>query len=201
MSSETMVGRRIRKTESMLIKSTQLRLPEKKVLTASDHEFELVIVDATESAIERPKKSGARTNEFGLEPIYRSDCTLGRKRGTCKRAKSRSRRTQNKSWLPSLGLLDPLIVVCGKRAHFIELRAESFGWIRDTKTSRRCIPIPCSLKSEYETTVCLSKTNKTIGRKPDSECGWSKSLSSSNDPGGWQRNIGTEENAWVAASI
>ena len=54
--NETTVGRIIRKTETILMKSTRFRLPGKKVLIASEHEFEVVIVDATESPVERPKK-------------------------------------------------------------------------------------------------------------------------------------------------
>lgn len=54
--NETTVGRIIRKTETILMKSERFRLPGKKVFQAAEHEIEIVIVDATESPIERPKK-------------------------------------------------------------------------------------------------------------------------------------------------
>jgi len=42
--------------EDVLIKSGKFSLPGKKVLTNSDVEIELILIDATETAIERPKK-------------------------------------------------------------------------------------------------------------------------------------------------
>lgn len=58
---ETTVGRIIRKTETMLMKSKRFRLPGKKSLQPANHEIEVVIVDATESPVERPKKKAATT--------------------------------------------------------------------------------------------------------------------------------------------
>jgi Helix-turn-helix of DDE superfamily endonuclease len=59
--SEASVCRIIQKVENVLIKSTQFHLPGKKVLQASDLEIEVVLIDATEQPIERPKKDNAST--------------------------------------------------------------------------------------------------------------------------------------------
>ena len=56
---ETSVGRIIRKTETILMRSKRFRLPGKKRLQPANHEIEVVIVDATESPVERPKKKAA----------------------------------------------------------------------------------------------------------------------------------------------
>ena len=55
--SEATVCRTIQKVEDTLIRSGQFRLPGKKALQPSDTIIEIVIVDATEQPIERPKKS------------------------------------------------------------------------------------------------------------------------------------------------
>jgi hypothetical protein len=54
--SESTVCRTIQKVEDVLIKSEQFHLPGKKVLQSSDTVIEIVLVDATEQPIERPKK-------------------------------------------------------------------------------------------------------------------------------------------------
>ena len=55
--SESNTFENIRWIENVLIKSKEFSLPGKKALLKSDHEFEIVLVDATESPIERPKKT------------------------------------------------------------------------------------------------------------------------------------------------
>ena len=55
--SESNTFENIRWIENILIKSKEFSLPGKKALLKSDHEFEIVLVDATESPIERPKKN------------------------------------------------------------------------------------------------------------------------------------------------
>ena len=55
--SEAAVCRTIRKIEVVLIQSQQFHLPGKKTLQASETTFEIVVVDATEQPIERPKKT------------------------------------------------------------------------------------------------------------------------------------------------
>ncbi len=57
--SEATVCRTIQKIEATLLKSKQFHLPGKKVLQASEVVLEIVLVDATEQPIERPKKDSA----------------------------------------------------------------------------------------------------------------------------------------------
>ena len=54
--SESTVCRTIHKVENVLIQSKQFHLPSKKVLRPSDTIFEIVMMDATEQPVERPKK-------------------------------------------------------------------------------------------------------------------------------------------------
>jgi hypothetical protein len=55
--SEATVCRTIRKVEDALVRSKKFRLPGKKALQASDTVFEVVLVDASEQPVERPKKA------------------------------------------------------------------------------------------------------------------------------------------------
>jgi hypothetical protein len=55
--SEATVCRTIQKVEKALLGSGQFRLPGKKALQASDRVIEVVLIDATEQPIERPKKT------------------------------------------------------------------------------------------------------------------------------------------------
>ena len=57
--SEATVCRTIQKVENVLIKSEQFHLPGKKALEPSKPVVEIVLVDATEQPIERPKKDKA----------------------------------------------------------------------------------------------------------------------------------------------
>ncbi len=57
--SEAIVCRTVKKVENGLIQSGEFRLPGKKALQASDTQIEVVLIDATEQPIERPKKSSA----------------------------------------------------------------------------------------------------------------------------------------------
>ena len=59
--SEATVCRTIQKIEDVLTKSGEFRLPGKKALQPSDTVIEVVLVDATEQPIERPKKSNGST--------------------------------------------------------------------------------------------------------------------------------------------
>lgn len=54
---ESTAYRIIRTIEDTLMASGQFRLPGKKKLLDSNHEIEIVVVDVTESPIERPKKN------------------------------------------------------------------------------------------------------------------------------------------------
>jgi hypothetical protein len=55
--SEATVCRTIKKVEDALMRSGEFRLPGRKVLQPSDTLIEIVLVDASEQPIERPKKS------------------------------------------------------------------------------------------------------------------------------------------------
>lgn len=55
--SESACYRNIKWVENTLVKSKEFALPGRKALLKSDHEFEVVLVDVTESPIERPKKN------------------------------------------------------------------------------------------------------------------------------------------------
>jgi hypothetical protein len=72
--SESTVCRTIRKVEDVLIKSEQFHLPGKKVLQSNETTIEIVLVDATEQPIERPKK-----DKKGITAAKRSDTLKKRK--------------------------------------------------------------------------------------------------------------------------
>ena len=59
--SEGQASKVVRDVESVLIKSGKFSLPSKRVLYESDNPIEFVLIDATESPIQRPKKSKERT--------------------------------------------------------------------------------------------------------------------------------------------
>lgn len=62
--SESSCYRNIRWIEDILIKHPDFRLPGRKELLKSDVSYEIVLVDATETPIERPKKDkGSFTQE------------------------------------------------------------------------------------------------------------------------------------------
>jgi predicted DNA-binding protein YlxM (UPF0122 family) len=54
---ESNVSKNIRRIENILKKCKKLELPGKKKLSGTNHQYEVIIVDATESPIERPKKT------------------------------------------------------------------------------------------------------------------------------------------------
>lgn len=55
--SESACYRIIKWTEDSLIKSKVFSLPGRKELLKSENEFEIILIDATESPIQRPKKN------------------------------------------------------------------------------------------------------------------------------------------------
>ena len=59
--SEGHASKIVREVESVLIKSGNFSLPSKRALYEADSEIEFVIIDATESPIQRPKKSKNET--------------------------------------------------------------------------------------------------------------------------------------------
>ena len=54
---ESNVYRTIKKIENILIQEKDFRLPGKKELLREDNRLEAVVIDVTESPIERPKKT------------------------------------------------------------------------------------------------------------------------------------------------
>jgi hypothetical protein len=66
--SEGQCHRIVTKIESILIASNLFHIPGKKKLIADGVEFEVVIVDVTESPVERPKK-----NSVGIIPARKKD--------------------------------------------------------------------------------------------------------------------------------
>ena len=67
--SESQIFRIIRWVEDTLVKDGTFSLPGRKALLKSDMEYEVVLIDVTESPVERPKKS-------------KKDTTAVRKSGT-----------------------------------------------------------------------------------------------------------------------
>lgn len=72
--SEATVCRTIRKVEDALVRSKKFHLPGKKALQPSDTIFEVVLVDASEQPVERPKKvkKGTIVAKRGATPKKRS---------------------------------------------------------------------------------------------------------------------------------
>ena len=66
--SESSCYRNIRWVEDTLIKAGQFSLPGRKALLKSDVEYEVILIDATETPIDRPKK-----NKNTFIPAKRSD--------------------------------------------------------------------------------------------------------------------------------
>jgi len=58
--SESTCYRKCRWVEETLIKSQKFRLPGKKALLKTNAQFEVILIDATESPIERPKKNAVK---------------------------------------------------------------------------------------------------------------------------------------------
>jgi len=54
---ECNVGKNVKRIENILKKCKQFKLLGKEILAGSNHQYEVIIVDATESPIERPKKN------------------------------------------------------------------------------------------------------------------------------------------------
>ena len=69
--SEATVCRTINKVEDALIHSGEFRLPGKKALQSSDTLIEVILVDASEQLIERPKKSKNATTAAKRSDIPR----------------------------------------------------------------------------------------------------------------------------------
>jgi hypothetical protein len=69
--SEATVCRTIKKIEDALMRSGEFRLPGKKALQPSDTLIEIVLIDASEQPIERPKKSKSDPTAAKRSAIHR----------------------------------------------------------------------------------------------------------------------------------
>lgn len=58
---ETTVGRMVRKIEDALMQSGEFRLPGKRALHSPETQWNILLMDVSETPIERPKKNRART--------------------------------------------------------------------------------------------------------------------------------------------
>lgn len=67
---ESTAFRVIRKVEDILIKSSIFKLPGKKKLLDSEAEHKVIVIDVTESTIERPKKTRKDTIQEKKETIH-----------------------------------------------------------------------------------------------------------------------------------
>jgi hypothetical protein len=61
--SESQTYRIIRWCEETLVKSQAFRLPGRQAVVANERAFDVVLIDATETPIERPKKSSGSTTQ------------------------------------------------------------------------------------------------------------------------------------------
>ena len=69
--SESRCFRVICWVENTLIKHPEFALPGRKALTQSDMQYEVVVIDATECPIERPKKSRGNTTQARENATHR----------------------------------------------------------------------------------------------------------------------------------
>lgn len=80
--SESASYRTCRWVEDALIRSGQFSLPGRKALRKSDHEFEVILIDASESPVERPKKKSGAREGSSIGTIGKSISTQGRRNVT-----------------------------------------------------------------------------------------------------------------------
>lgn len=74
--SESACYRNIRWIENILIKDKQFSLAGRKALLKNNFEYEIVLIDATETPIDRPKKTtallfGKKEAAYSKDPAYR----------------------------------------------------------------------------------------------------------------------------------
>lgn len=70
--SEPTVCRTIKGVEDCLTQSSKFAVPGKKALTGSNMVFEVVLLDASESPLERPQKGSATTTTVARRSVIRS---------------------------------------------------------------------------------------------------------------------------------
>jgi len=67
--SESTVCRTIEKVEALLVKSGRFRLPGKRQLQQAETSWEVVVIDVSEVAIERPKKNSVSSTAASINAI------------------------------------------------------------------------------------------------------------------------------------
>jgi hypothetical protein len=77
--SEAAVCRSVHRVEDILSKISEFPLPGKKKLREGGTQFEVIVVDATESPIERPQKNSAATTAARSDAIRRKPSSLSTK--------------------------------------------------------------------------------------------------------------------------
>jgi hypothetical protein len=80
--SESAAYRNCRWVEDTLIQSRQFSLPGRKALIKSDHEFEVILIDASESPVERPKKKSGAKEGLSTGTIGKGITTQEKRSGT-----------------------------------------------------------------------------------------------------------------------
>ena len=68
--AESNMYRNIKWIEEVLIKDGTFSLPGKKELLKSDVEYEVILIDATETPVERPKKNKENTTQARKKDIH-----------------------------------------------------------------------------------------------------------------------------------
>ena len=68
--SESTASRVVREVEDILIKSGKFSLPSKRALYEDNIDLEFIVIDATESPIQRPKKSKESTTQGKNETTH-----------------------------------------------------------------------------------------------------------------------------------
>ena len=69
--SESSVCEIIKEIENILIQDKRFHLPGKKTLTSSENSFEVVLVDVTETPVERPKKNNVTITQARKSDIHK----------------------------------------------------------------------------------------------------------------------------------
>jgi len=80
--SESTAYKTVRWVEDTLIKHPAFALPGRKALLKSDMEYQVLLVDASETPIERPKKKFDKRKRSKTETINKNTFTLGKRNVT-----------------------------------------------------------------------------------------------------------------------
>lgn len=136
--SESNAYKICRWVEDTLIKDKHFALPGKKALLKSDMEYEVILIDAAESPIERPKKDRNTTI-----PAKRNDIPSKHKLSLTNKPKPSS--------VPASPMVSAMISACSKNRE------------SDSKRKLRAKPIPATkvFKNSTKTVNCQKKEVKS----------------------------------------